>query len=255
MDNRLQGLGVVVTRPSQQSQPLCDKIAQLGGNAIPFPTLEIQPIVPAPAIPDNQDIILFISPNAVRIGLPLLPPPPLLPLVGAVGLGTANLLRARGVSVEIVPGKRCDSEGLLEHPLLQEPLGKRILIIRGQGGRTLLSETLATRGALVRYVEVYRRYLPNIDPAPLLKRLNNDIHLIYASSNETLDNLFALLGAQAAERLRRIPLLMVSERGMKHARTLGCETIFCANGAGDEAAISAMLAWVENGNLAQYSNG
>jgi uroporphyrinogen-III synthase len=255
MNDRLRGLGVLVTRPTLQSQALCDKIIQLGGKPIPFPALEIRPVLPAPLIPTGQDIILFVSPNAVRIGLPLLPTVPSLPSVGAVGQGTAALLRAEGVTVDIVPSDQWDSEGLLEHPFLQDLSDKRVLIIRGQGGRSLLSDTLTARGALVRYAEVYRRCLPNIDSVSILERWESEVDLIYASSNEILDNLFILLGKPGGERLRRTPLMMVSKRGVEHARSLGCKSIFCAAGAGDAAAISAMLAWVENGNLARYSNG
>ena len=56
-----------------------------------------------------------------------------------------------------------DSEALLAHPDLTIAAAARVLIVRGDGGRELLQETFARRGAVVETREVYRRVRPIVD--------------------------------------------------------------------------------------------
>lgn len=49
------------------------------------------------------------------------------------------------------------SEGLLELPEMQFLQGKRILILRANNGRDFFRKQAELRGALVSYVECYRR--------------------------------------------------------------------------------------------------
>ncbi|MCG8428279.1 MAG: uroporphyrinogen-III synthase, partial [Chromatiales bacterium] len=204
----LAGLGVLVTRPAHQADGLCQLIQASGGAPLAFPALEIAP----PADPEQAaaylrrladfQIAIFISPNAVSRALALLAGaelPPELQLA-AVGKGTANALAAAGYSVDITPNERFDSEALLQSRELQAVGGKRVLIVRGVGGRALLGDTLTERGAQVSYAEVYQRRLPECDPTPLLERWD-DVDVVVATSGEILDNLWHLLGSEGRARL------------------------------------------------------
>ena len=95
-------------------------------------------------------------------------PPHLLP--AAIGQGTVRALAAHGVHGCIAPEQRFDSEALLALPELQAErvAGQRVLILRGDGGRELLAETLSARGALVDLVSCYRRLPPSDGLQPLL---------------------------------------------------------------------------------------
>ena len=49
------------------------------------------------------------------------------------------------------------SEGLLELSGMKQVAGEQILIVRGRGGRELLSQSLIKAGASVTYLETYLR--------------------------------------------------------------------------------------------------
>ncbi|HFE36943.1 MAG TPA: uroporphyrinogen-III synthase, partial [Gammaproteobacteria bacterium] len=70
--HELNNIGILVTRPAHQAEPLCRLISQHGGNPIRFPVLEIIDIGDNPHF-SNQiqrlnefDIAIFISPNAAE---------------------------------------------------------------------------------------------------------------------------------------------------------------------------------------------
>ena len=84
--------------------------------------------------------MIFVSTNAVDYAYPLLPDQ--LPAdvgIAAIGQATAQALDRVGLTPTLVP-ERMDSEGLLALPGLQDIQGRRVLILRGNGGRELLAE-------------------------------------------------------------------------------------------------------------------
>ncbi len=161
----LIGLRIAVTRPAGQCAHLVERIRAAGGEAIALPLLEIAP--PAtPVRPDDlerqfraADVIIFISPNAVRMAQQILPAAdwPRGARLACVGHGTARALREAGFRDLLVPNEGADSEALLALTEMREVRGRHILIVRGEGGRTLLANTLTQRGARVDHAVVYRR--------------------------------------------------------------------------------------------------
>jgi uroporphyrinogen-III synthase len=252
----LERTGVVVTRPARQAEALVRSLEAAGARVYRFPVLDIVP-------PDDagvarglfQDLrafhlAIFISANAVERGLALMNMAGGLPgglRIGAVGRATAAALGARGIRVDLVPGARCDSEALLAMDALQGPAiaGRRVLIVRGEGGRELLGETLRQRGARVDYAEVYRRARPEVAPESLLDPLSRgEVDIIVVTSGEGLRNLYEMVGEAGSPWLFHIPLLVVSERVAGLARTMGWRTApRVAPGAGDEAILEALIRW------------
>lgn len=246
-------IGVLVTRPLMQSKSLCARIEGLGWRAISFPAVEIQLIESEPSSSSTHwDILIFVSKNAVIHGVHLLGGRTAGSWVAAVGEGTAGELRQRGIKVDLIPDKRWDSEGLLAHPELHGVANKKILIVRGQGGRPLLGDSLTERGAEVEYAEVYHRVLPQVNASSIINGWRDQIDMVVTTSNEILENLFQLLGDEGGKLLKATPLVVISERGYAYAQKRGCQSMILAEGASDEAVISAMLGWYENANLDQY---
>jgi uroporphyrinogen-III synthase len=247
----LTGVTVVVTRPQHQAQNLRTALEAAGAQVILFPTLEILPPVdpqPARALIDriaDYHIAIFISPNAVEFGLRELARVGGLPAhlqVAAVGAGTARALAAAGHAPELTPKEEFNSEALLALDALNHVGGKNILIFRGDGGRELLGDTLRARGANVQYAEVYRRAKPKIDPAPLFDAWSrNALDAIVVTSNESLENLFELVGTAGQSHLQRTQLFVASPRAAELAKRLGAERDpVVVKPMGDDAIVQAL---------------
>ncbi len=198
--------GVVVTRPANQAAHLSALLEAAGARVFRFPAIAIVP----PRDTDRLEAVLdrlpqfqiavFVSANAVDWGeryLDMFGGLPASLKVAAVGRGTASALQERGLAPDLVPADRYDSEALLALPEFQESAvsGQRVLILRGEGGRELLADTLYARGAEVEYAEVYRRVRPGIDPGKLLEPLaKGEVDVIIVTSGEGLRNLLDMVG-------------------------------------------------------------
>ena len=242
----LAGRGVLITRPAAQADGLCRLVEAAGGKAIRFPSVVIEPARDSAPVREllarSWDLILFVSRNAVTHALPLLPGRrlPAGPQLGAVGTSTARALTAAGRAPDLVPTGRFNSEGLLALSELENLDGRRVLIVRGTGGRGLLGDTFVARGAQLAYAEVYRRALPTIDPAPLLARWRQEVRLVTATSGEVLENLLTLVGQNGRDLLLATPLVVVSERIAKLATEQGFARVELADGASDPAVLIAL---------------
>ncbi len=193
---------ILVTRPAHQAQPLCALIRACGGIPWVFPVLDIQPVADDSALErcrnrlEQYALAIFISANAVHYALPKLLENGALPAqlqLAAVGKGTAAAMQALGCAPHWLPAQ-FNSEGLLALPELQQMQGKRVLILRGEGGRELLAETLRERGAQLDTVAVYRRCVPVLDKNAHPWLVQGEIDSIVISSGEGLQNLLQLLG-------------------------------------------------------------
>jgi uroporphyrinogen-III synthase len=241
----LRGLGVLVTRPQAQADGLCRSIEAAGGRALRLPTVEIQaptaPEVAAGLLAERWDLLIFISRNAVEGALALVDATHLAAVMqrAAVGKATAGAMADAGIPATLLPPSGYDSEALLALPALSRLAGKRVLIVRGEGGRALLGDRLAERGASVSFAEVYRRALPAIDAGAALRAWEDDLHLLTATSDEVLDNLLTLTPGSLQIQLKRLPLVVISERNAEHAASLGFEQVTAA-GAGDAAMLAAL---------------
>ncbi len=244
----LSGVTVLVTRPEAQARPLAERIRGAGGVALIAPSLGIEPLPDPPVLPDGPlDGVIFISRNAVLHGLPrvrdLLQNPQT--LVFAVGLGTRTELAAQGLDEVLAPKLEFSSEGLLSLPALsrEQVRGKRLLIVRGSGGRETLRETLVKRGAEVSYLESYRRVIPDTDLARAIGEDTPDIAVV--SSADGLANLAEMIDRQGLERLFDVPLMVPGERVAEQVDKLGfTQDPVIADNPSDAGFLKALGAWV-----------
>lgn len=252
----MQGLRVLVTRPAGQADSFVQGIVDAGGQAWHQPVLAVEGLAESDSTRRQQckqqvlDLDLyqqaiFVSTNAVKFGVewfeqywPQLP-------VGvqwhAIGAATAAAMEAAGLSVCEQGREVMDSEELLSTPALQTVSGQKLLIVRGVGGRQYLSEQLRSRGAVVDYIECYRRTLPALDEGVLAQLLDrHNINVVSVNSGESLDNYCQLLGHDLLSHYLDVALLVPGERVAELARQRGFKTIIVAKNAGQAAALAAL---------------
>ena len=249
----LRDAGVLITRPLGQGEALKERLEAKGAQVLHFPSIEIQP---APRSADRDRCLerldsyhyaIFISPNAVDYAADILDlaalPPKL--KVAAIGPGTARALTERGRKPDMLPRDGANSEALLRLKALNSVDGKRILIVRGQGGRELLAETLEERGADVDYLEVYRRVAPRLDHGEIAQWFRQGrVDAIAVTSREALLNLERMLSPSLTPYFKSAQLLVSSPRMVRLATALGIRRRpVIASDATDKALVKAMVSW------------
>lgn len=251
----LNGVRVAITRPRRQCGQILRLLKAKNAYARCLPVVEIVPPADAGAAIEALgarsafDLMIFVSANAVTMALELLPAggvPGLGATVGVVGPATGRALEAAGVTVSIRPSGEVSSEGLLAHPALGAPevAGKRVLLVKGEGGRPVIAETLAARGALVTSIDVYRRACPAAKIRDLLEEPLENFGFIVITSGTALENLLSLATPAEAHHVLAARLVVASPRLANLARRRGAlaEPIVSPAPA-DEAIVGALLSW------------
>lgn len=239
----LTGLHILVTRPLLQSNLLAEIIKQHQGIPLIFPTLEILPNNDKSIIDKLvknlrfTDIIIFISENSVKHSLPYIKDQLSDKiLIAAIGNNTATALAKNNLQVDIIPHE-FSSEGLLAHSLLNDIANKNISIIKGEGGRNLLEQELYQRTANIDTFAVYQRQCPQADITPFLQE---KLDVIISASNESLTNLLQLTPKHLKERLKTIPLLVISHRMQQFAKKLGFKHILVTQTVSNQAIVERL---------------
>jgi uroporphyrinogen-III synthase len=246
----LDGYTVVVTRPAAQAGPFIEQVRAAGARCIALPTLVIEPLDPgrdvaADILAQPWDWVFYTSVNAVESAAAALGRLPAARAVGAVGRATARALERHGVRVDLRP-ETANSEGLLAAPELEHVAGRSVLLVKGAGGRDLLRETLAGRGAQVRTLDVYRRSSATLDPAAataIAAAVHREVGrlVVAVTSAEVLASLLELVPAPLADNLREAGLLVPGARVAAAAKAAGWRgRIVQAETAEDPAMFAAL---------------
>ena len=213
MSNHLPFKQIIITRPPGQAGALKAQLQDALGEAIQIhhlPLITISPLATEPLPPIPFTGAIFISGNAVSHFFDLDP-------TGAhgakqlaqaraqaraklantslfaVGEHTARQLEMASQRPVTFP-QQMNAEGLLALAPLANVAGQNWLIVKGQGGRPLIKETLSQRGATVCELDVYCRKLPDYSLQRTICLHQSEQTVWIITSAEALDNLFRILG-------------------------------------------------------------
>ena len=237
---------ILVTRPLAQVDKLQILLKQANLDYALFPAFEVQKLMPKLSS-ERYDVVIFISVNAVIYAHEYLPR--LLvknQKIFAVGPTTANKLMSVGVMVDAYPKENASSAALLALDECQSINNKKILIVRGQGGAETLKSTLDLSNQ-VDYLEVYERRMLGVSELhqKSIERFMKDGNgVVLGNSNQTLSNILSLvesINPDYASRLKKYPILVLSERIKTYARSLGFDKVHIAPGLGDKEVLSELL--------------
>ncbi|NGO88916.1 MAG: uroporphyrinogen-III synthase [Halomonas sp.] len=157
----------------------------------------------------------------------------------SVGRSTASALHDQlGVRVHVPPPQRGEdtSEALLSLASLARLDHQRVLLVAGEGGRTLLADTLTERGACVTRLAVYRRVYQPPSAAMQQCLANGHYRALIVTSGELLEYLAKWCGPAALNQ----PLIVSSRRLATLAGRLGFCDLKVASGATPAALVAAL---------------
>ncbi len=242
---------VLVTRPTPAGEQLVTRLVGLDIMAFHAPLIDFSPGKDLHNLPEHLnslnsgDLLFALSPRALNYALPLIQKSrfvwPQQLSYFAIGRTTALALHSVCQHNVEYPLGREVSEELLRLPALSHIEGKRALLLRGNGGRELLAETLQTRGAEVTLCECYQR-----NPIEYHGRtqaahwMNLGVDTLVVTSGEMLQQLYHLVPDDYHHWLLTCRLIVVSERLATLAKERGWNTITVADNADNDALIRAL---------------
>jgi uroporphyrinogen-III synthase len=221
---------LLITRFEPYGRELVEQLNSIGCYAVAQPLLTVTALHDL-AIRDlflsgYYDIVIAVSGNAIHFSQQQIncrwPDATYL----AVGKSTQKQLIAASGQPVLCPNGRFDSEGLLALTQLKTVKSKRILILRGEGGRDLLETTLTERGAKVDYFQTYKRIKIDLNGHELVKNWQQAlINGVIISSAEILNQLFALVPNKDASWLSELIFYVPSQRVAEQASLLGAKHV------------------------------
>ncbi len=214
----LDDVRALVTRPRAQAVALCRLLQSSGADVLAVPTVEIvepedwTPVDAAVRCLSGYDMAIFTSANGVERFLQRMEAQGHaqedlggLQLV-AIGPATAEVLRSRGLNVQIVP-EEYRAEGVVDALVAARPAGLeglRVLVPRALKARAVLPDRLRQLGATVDVVPVYRSIIPPGTGPRLQEAFEERVDLVTFTSSSTVDNFIQLVGpGQVQELLAR----------------------------------------------------
>jgi len=133
--------------------------------------------------------------------------------------------------ISSVVGGSMNSEGLLKELESFDKKGKRVAIFRGQDGRECIGPALKRDGAVVEYIESYRRVLTTQSFDPILTSWKDKpFDVVLITSVSILKGLMALLGEKNAHLLKQSTVLTISERIAEVCKDNGLKNVVVTRG-------------------------
>ena len=218
---------VLIIRPEGKCENTVKTFRENGIDAVGLPLIRIQPVehpcaqLQKTLLSDTPpNVAIFTSTYAAQFVTESMQAHnwPKQMAVIAVGQSTASALSSTNTPITIP--EQSTSEGLLELKDLQDVSNKRIAVVKGKGGRTLLTTSLNERNAIVENFDCYER-LPNIAVVEKIRHYEDQVSCVVATSGE----LISLASKHLHPNWYRKPWVVVSERTAEVARNNGINNI------------------------------
>lgn len=237
---------VVVTRPDPEGSELCQDLWQQKVSAIHFPLITFsqgdgeEELL---SLLSKADIIIAVSKQSVLWADKILQDKqknwPLNSRYLAIGQKTAEKLSSV-CQQEVCYPDVSDSEHFLQLDVLNNVKNKRVVILRGNGGRELICSTLKKRQASVEYCEVYRRH----------KRAFNGNSILSDWQQKKVTHIVATSGEQLEHLVEQMPnlqwlcqqiVIVPSKRIACLASELGFNNVLVSGSASNPDLLAATL--------------
>jgi len=227
----LHGRRVVVTRARAQASALAERLLALGADVIEAPAIRIVPRPVEGELSSALDriadyaLVCVTSPNGASLLFDSLAARgrDARALAGAtlaaIGPGTAQALRARGIEADVVP-ERSIAEALVEALAATPVEGRPVLVARAAEARDVLPQALAARGAEVDVVALYDTERERLDD-DRLERIAHADYLTFSSSSTVRFFCEAIGGADRVPAGARI--VSIGPVTSESARELGLD--------------------------------
>ena len=212
----LRGKRIVLTRTAEESAGLARSLESLGAEVILMPTVAFAPPADWEQLDqqlrclDGFDAILFLSKNAVRyifdriarLGIQCEVVGPASRFIAAVGSGTAEALKEKGIRVDYVARKQTGASLVKE---LRESLaGRRVLLPRSDRGDDRVPRALREIGADPTEVVAYTTAAPSaVDPAILGRVRDGGADAVVFASPSAFHNFRDIVGATETTLISR----------------------------------------------------
>lgn len=201
-------MSFLITRSEPHASKLATQLAALGVPSVTVPVMSIVPVEVTGAMRshlmnlDGFDIVVLISANAADLFVAQVdqywPQLPIGVQWVAIGQATAQSL-ADGLTElscsEIQIPEGTDSEALMTLDLFEQINEKKVLLVKGEGGRNHIHQTLTERGAKVTELELYRREPAREFQSQLRAVIASGPRFIQVASGDSFLNVLTMLGA------------------------------------------------------------
>jgi uroporphyrinogen-III synthase len=237
---------ILICRPLEQAKSLDVYLQAHGYFPLIFPTLDIQAI--NYVLPEiwlqHADLILVQSPSSIKY----LAPSNIALLqqnqkIYAMGAGTQEALLKSRISSKWVASAGSDSEAIISHIETILAPNSQVLILTGEGGRSVLEPELVNKGFICHRVNTYKRAVPVYTAQEIKIMIDEKPELIIITSVDMLKNLLSIFSEyKNYQTIIKLPILVISNRIKQAARGLGWQgEIFVAASAMQEDILQRIL--------------
>lgn len=238
-------MNVLITRPENEGRVLANKLKDRGIHTHCQPMFDYklnntQENLFHLFTQVNQPVFIFISVASVTYANSI-SPIATWPASKIFAIGSATLKALEALNISAVTPNIQTSEGLLTLPELQTIEGQGFIIVRGDGGREYLADSLKSRKAIVYYFESYRRIWRQLSSDVTQHWRSHNINCIVITSDALLQSVVQLINLSDGYWQTTCQWIVASERIAQKARAMGLLNIVNANGANDKAISEAII--------------